>query len=74
MIHLKMNDLKKILRHFYATYNIEESLQSKINNYFPSRKIICNNFILSLRNIIQYNEIKKNDIPRKDYITKTLVY
>ena len=69
----KNNSFKKILPHFYATNNIEESLHSKINNYLPSRKISCNNFILSLRNIIQYNEIKKNDIPRKDYITKTLV-
>lgn len=70
----KNNSFKKILPHFYATNNIAESLHSKINNYLPSRKICCNNFILSLRNIIQYNEIKKNDIPRKDYITKTLVY
>ena len=70
----KIHSLKKILPHFYATNNIEESLHSKINNYLPTRKISCNNFILSLRNILQYNELKKNDIPRKDYITKTLVY
>ena len=59
--------------HFYITNNIEEKLHSKLNLYLPNKKITRNNFISSLKKVIEYYETNRDNIQRKDYINKTLV-
>ena len=39
----------------------------------PYKRTSNINFIISLRNIINNSEIKKNDLIRKDYVTKALI-
>ena len=58
---------------FFAINNIAESLHSKLKLYLPYKRISNINFIISMRNIINNSEIKKNDLIRKDYVTKTLI-
>ena len=63
----------EIISHFYFTNNIAESLHNKLNLYLPNKKITNSNFILSIRNVILNYEIIKDNILRKDYVTKTLL-
>ena len=58
---------------FFATNNIAESLHSKLKLYLPYKRTSNINFIISMKNIINNSEIKKNDLIRKDYVTKTLI-
>lgn len=46
---------------------------SKLKLYLPYKRTSNINFIISMRNIINNSEIKKNDLIRKDYVTKTLI-
>ena len=62
-----------ILNHFYITNNIAESFHSKLNYYIPKRKITSNDFLKSIKCILNFNEIKNNKIIRKDFITRTLI-
>ena len=72
---LFFNDyLKEGIQHFYSTNNREESLQNKLNLYFPNKKVTNHSFITSIRNVIENYEIKKEKIIRHDYITKSLIY
>jgi len=65
--------LNNVLSHFYFTNNIAESLHNKLNLYLPNNKITNSNFIISLRNVIINYKIKKNNIIRNDYVTKSLI-
>ena len=59
---------------FFCYKNIVKSLHSKINKSISTYKKLTNtNFIIAIRNILYDNEIKKNEIERKDFITKTLI-
>ena len=62
-----------IINHFYITNNIAESFHSKMNYYLPKRKITSNDFLKSIKSILNFNEIKNNKIVRKDFITRTLI-
>ena len=41
--------------------------------YIPNKKVSNINFIMSISNVINNYEIKKQEHIRKDYITKTLI-
>ena len=60
------------LKHFYITNNIAKSLHSKLKVYLPTKKCSNINFLIAIRNIIKNSELKKSDIIRKDYVTRTL--
>ena len=49
-----------------------ESIHSKIFKLIHKAKLSLNDFINLMKNILTYNEIKKQNIIRKDYIAKTL--
>lgn len=70
---LDNNNLKETLSHFFATNNVAESLHSKMNQYLPNNKNSNTNFIISIRNIISNYELKKENIIRKVYVTRTLI-
>ena len=59
--------------HIYLTNNIAESLHGKISKFIPKVKMSCNDFINVINDLITKNEIKNNEIIRKDFITKTLI-
>ena len=56
---MKIKILIDILQHFYASNNIAETLHSKLNIYLPTNRLINNNFIISVRNVLINYEIKK---------------
>ena len=58
---------------FFGSNNIEESLDQKTSYYLPRKKIINSNFIIAMRNIILIYEAKKENIIRKDFVSKTLL-
>ena len=62
-----------ITQHFFATNNIAENLHSKLNLYLIAKKKTVNNFIFSIRNVLINYESKRDQIIRKDYVTKTLL-
>ena len=62
-----------ITQHFFATNNIAENLHSKLNLYLIAKKKTVNNFIFSIRNVLINYESKRDQIVRKDYVTKTLL-
>ena len=69
----RINNPSNTMPFFFATNNIAESLHSKLKLYLPYKRTSNINFIISMRNIINNSEIKKNDLIRKDYVTKTLI-
>ena len=70
---LNSNDKPSFFKeHLYLTNNIAECLHSKLNYYLPKRKINANDFLYGISNILNLNDIKTNQILRKDIITKTL--
>ena len=66
-------NLNEVRPHFFSTNNIAEALHSKLSFYLPTKKITNTNFILSIRNIINNYETKKDKIIRKDYCTRVLI-
>ena len=65
--------LLDITQHFFATNNIAENLHSKLNLYLIAKKKTVNNFIFLIRNVLINYESKRDQIIRKDYVTKTLL-
>ena len=65
-------EYKGIIAHLYLTNNIAESINSKISKLIPKTKLSPNDFINVMKNILTHNEIKKQNIIRKDYIAKAL--
>ena len=48
-------------------------MHNKLNLYIPNKKINNHSFIISIRNVIENYEIKKEKIIRHDYVTKSLI-
>lgn len=57
----------------YFTNNIVENINSKINYYLPKK--ITNNvdFVNSISKIIINSKFNKNEVIRKDYITRSII-
>ena len=67
------NNNKLLFSHIYLTNNIAESLHGKISKLIPKVKMSSYDFINVISDLITKNEIKNNEIIRKDFITKTLI-
>ena len=65
--------MESINKQIFVTNNIAESLHNKINLYLPNKKITNSNFIFAIRNIFINYELKKENIRRKDYVTRSLI-
>ena len=48
-------------------------MHNKLVLYIPNKKVSNINFIMSINNVINNYEIKKEEQIRKDYITKSLI-
>ena len=57
----------------YLTNNISESINQKLNFYLPKRATNNKDFVVSVSNVLNNNNIKKKDIIRHDYITRTMM-
>ena len=59
------NNEKIFMKYFKKNWIIEYI-------YLPTKKCSNINFLIAIRNIIKNSELKKSDIIRKDYVTRTL--
>ena len=57
----------------FFTNNVIESFHSKLSNYLPKGRASSKGFILSLKNILNDIELKKNEIKRHDYKIQTII-
>ena len=63
----------KFLNKLYLTNNVSESINSKLNYYLPKRATNNKDFVESISKICINNNIKKNNIIRHDYITRSML-
>ena len=61
------------LKYLFFTNNVIESFHSKLSNYLPKGRTTSKGFILSLKNILNDIELKKNEIKRHDYKIQTII-
>lgn len=63
----------KYLKRLYLTNNVSESINAKLNYYLPKRATNNKDFVASISKIIINNNIKKSQIIRHDYITRSMI-
>ena len=69
----KIKEDNKFLNRLYLTNNVSESINAKLNYYLPKRATNNKDFITSLSKIIINNIIKKSQIIRHDYISRSMI-